>query len=140
MGHDIWTAMGCPYEAALAALDAPTPTLQEALVELQALGAQPAARIVANRLRSRGQRRVPRGPRASTRSNPANLTPRELDVLRHLTDGLRNAEIAKRLFISEKTVDHHVAAILTKLDATTRSQAVAKATRLGIASSNPTKP
>jgi DNA-binding CsgD family transcriptional regulator/tetratricopeptide (TPR) repeat protein len=134
--RDTWTAMGCPYEAALAALDAPIPTLQEALVELQALGAKPAARIVANRLRSRGQRRLPRGPRASTRSNPANLTPRELDVLRHLTDGLRNAEIARRLFITEKTVDHHVAAILTKLDATTRIQAVAKAARLGITSSD----
>jgi DNA-binding CsgD family transcriptional regulator/tetratricopeptide (TPR) repeat protein len=138
--RDTWTAMGCPYEAALAALDAPSPTLQQALVELQTLGAQPAARIVANRLRSRGERRLPRGPRAATRSNPANLTTRELDVLHHLTDGLRNAEIASRLFIAEKTVDHHVAAILMKLEATTRAQAVTKAARLGITSHDTTKP
>ena len=101
--------------------------------------AQPAARIVANRLRSRGHRRLPadREPRpAATRPT----SPARLDVLRHLTDGLRNAEIASRLFITEKTVDHHVAAILTKLDATTRNQAAAKAARLGITSSNPTKP
>jgi DNA-binding NarL/FixJ family response regulator len=46
--------------------------------------------------------------------------------------GLGNADIAGRLVISPKTVDHHVSAILAKLDAPTRADAAAAATRLGI--------
>jgi DNA-binding NarL/FixJ family response regulator len=98
-------------------------------MELQALGARPAAAIVARRLRERGVRGVPRGPRASTRENPAGLTARELEVVALLADGLRNAEIAKRLIVSEKTVDHHVSAILRKLGVRSRGEAVAKAAR-----------
>jgi DNA-binding CsgD family transcriptional regulator/tetratricopeptide (TPR) repeat protein len=131
--RDAWIAKGCPYEAALATLDsADVDALQAALIELQALGARPAARIVANRLRSLGQRKIPRGPRATTRTNPANLTTRELEVLGLLADGLRNAEIGQRLFISEKTVDHHVTAVLGKLGASSRVQVAAKAAELGI--------
>ena len=85
------------------------------------------------RLRERGVRGLPRGPRRSTRSNSANLTSRELEVLGLVTEGLRNAEIAERLFLSEKTVDHHVSSILRKLDARTRAEASVKAVRLGLA-------
>ena len=49
-----------------------------------------------------------------------------------LTEGLRNADIATRLVVSEKTVDHHVSAILRKLDARTRGEAAAQAGRLGL--------
>jgi DNA-binding NarL/FixJ family response regulator len=87
---------------------------------------------VARRLRKRGARGVPRGPRPGTRDNPAGLTARELEVLLLLADGLRNAEIAERLFLAEKTVVHHVSAILRKLEVTSRGQAGAKAVRLGI--------
>jgi DNA-binding NarL/FixJ family response regulator len=75
---------------------------------------------------------VPRGPRPRTRENPAGLTARELEVLGLLTEGLRNTEIAKRLVVSQKTVDHHVSAILRKLDARTRGEAAAQAARLGL--------
>jgi DNA-binding CsgD family transcriptional regulator/tetratricopeptide (TPR) repeat protein len=128
-----WANMGCPYEAALALIDSDDDTtLQRSLGELQGLGAQPAAGIVARRLRERGALNLPRGQRAATRANPANLTPRELEVLVLVADGLHNAEIADRLFLAEKTVAHHVSAILRKLGVPNRVQAVTEATRLGI--------
>lgn len=127
-----WDVLSCPYEAALALADADdNDLLLEALERLQRLGAKPAA-IVTARLRDRGAPKVPRGPRPSTQANAANLTARELEVLTLLSDGLRNADIAGRLVISRRTVDHHVSRILGKLDASTRSEAGAEARRLGI--------
>lgn len=130
---EMWEETGCPYEAALARADSDKPEpLREALDRLRSLGAQPAAAIVARRLRELGERRVPRGPRPRTRENPAGLTPRELEVLELLAEGLRNAEIAQRLVVAQKTVDHHVSAILRKLDVRTRGEAGAAAVRLGL--------
>jgi DNA-binding CsgD family transcriptional regulator len=131
---ELWAEIGCPYEAALALADADDDdALRRALSELQRLGARPAATIVARRLRERGARGLRRGPRPATRQNPANLTPRELEVLALVVQGLQNAEIAERLFLSGKTVDHHVSAILRKLGVRTRGQASAEAVRLGLA-------
>ena len=131
---ECWTELGCPYEAALALADADDKDLmRRALDELQQLGARAAAAIVARRLRERGVRGLPRGPRPATQLNPAGLTRRELEVLSFVAQGLRNAQIAERLVLSEKTVDHHVAAILRKLDVRTRGQAAAVAGRLGLA-------
>ena len=76
---------------------------------------------------------VPRGPRASTRANPAGLTARQLEVLSLLAGGLSNAEIADRLVVSPRTAEHHVAAVLTKLGATTRRDAARRASELGLA-------
>jgi DNA-binding NarL/FixJ family response regulator len=88
--------------------------------------------MVARRLRERGVRNIPRGPREPTQQNAAELTSREVDVLVLLATGLRNAEIAERLVVSRRTVDHHVSAILRKLGSKTRGEAVAEAGRLGI--------
>jgi DNA-binding CsgD family transcriptional regulator/tetratricopeptide (TPR) repeat protein len=130
----LWAEIGCPYEAALALGEADDDdALRCALAELYRLGARPAASIVARRLRKRGARGLPRGPRAATRRNAANLTPREVEVLALVAQGLQNAEIAGRLFLSQRTVEHHVAAILRKLDVRTRGQAGIEAARLGIA-------
>jgi ATP/maltotriose-dependent transcriptional regulator MalT len=128
-----WTQIGCPYEAALALADADDDeALHRALAELHRLGARPAAAIVARRLHERGARGVARGPRRSTKANPANLTTRELEVLALVAQGLGNADIAERLFLSKKTVSHHISAILRKLDVPSRGQAGAKALQLGI--------
>lgn len=130
---EAWDALGCPYEAALARVYAPDePERRAGLEALQALGALPAARRVARALRAEGVRDLSEGPRAATRANPAGLTGRELEVLALLADGLRNAEIAERLFLSPRTVGHHVSAILRKLEVDTRTQAGAEAARLGI--------
>jgi DNA-binding CsgD family transcriptional regulator/tetratricopeptide (TPR) repeat protein len=129
-----WIELGCPYEAALARADAPDPELiQRGLAALQGLGARPAAGIVSRRLRARGVHALPRGPRAATRANPGNLTARQLDVLVLLDEGMSNADIAARLFITEKTAAHHVSAILRKLDVRSRGEAAAAARNLGIA-------
>lgn len=128
-----WTRLGRPYEAALALAETGMEeSLRQAHDDLQKLGALPAARLASQRLRTLGVRDVSRGPRAATRENPAGLTARELDVLALLRDGLRNATIAERLVISPRTVDHHVSAILRKLDARTRGEAGAKAAELGL--------
>jgi DNA-binding CsgD family transcriptional regulator len=128
-----WQALNCPYEAALALASSPEERdLREALERLQALGARPAAGIVARRLRERGARNVPKGPRARTQANPAGLTARELEVLALLADGLRDAEIADRLVLSKKTVGHHVSAVLRKLGVASRGQAAAAAVRDGL--------
>ena len=130
---ELWREIGCPYEAALALADADEDeSLRRALDELQRLGARPAAAIVARRLRERGARGLPRGPRPTTRENPAGLTRRELEVLALVADGLHNAEIAARLVLSERTVAHHVGAILRKMGVRTRTHASAEAVRLGL--------
>jgi DNA-binding CsgD family transcriptional regulator len=130
---DAWRRAGCPYEQALALSHSPHATdLLSALKLLDALGAEPLARRVRARLRELGVSRIPRGRIQSTRDNPAGLTERQTDVIRLLADGLTNAEIAARLVLSVRTVDTHVGAILTKLDAKTRRDAAARAKDMGL--------
>jgi DNA-binding CsgD family transcriptional regulator len=126
-------AEGAEYDAAIALLPSSDGSLlRTAYEQLRALGAQPGAAIAARRLRELGERSLPRGPRGATRENPFGLTNRELEVLPLLAQGLRNAEIAQRLVVSPKTVDHHVSSILRKLGVPSRGQAGAAAARLGM--------
>ena len=107
--------------------------VREALQHARArCGASRPRRRARERLRALGAP-VPRGPRAATRANPAGLTPRQLAVLDLLREGLTNAEIAERLVLSVRTVDHHVAAILDKLGVRSRRDAAAAAEELGVA-------
>jgi DNA-binding CsgD family transcriptional regulator len=127
-----WRGRNCPYEAARALSESDEESeLLEALAEFERLGAQPDARIVRQTLRRHGFT-VPRGPRATTRSNPGELTSRELEVLRLVAAGLRNADVAEQLVLSRRTIDHHVAAIFRKLSVKTRGEASAAASRLGL--------
>jgi len=130
---DLWSALGCEYDGALALAGADDDDLlRQSLLKLQRLGARAAAAVVARKLRARGAQGISRGPRASTQRNAAQLTVRELEVLDLVRSGMRNAEIANRLFLTPKTVDHHVSAILRKLSVESRSQAAREATRLGL--------
>jgi DNA-binding CsgD family transcriptional regulator/tetratricopeptide (TPR) repeat protein len=129
-----WRELGCPYEAALAlAASEDDELLLRAVDELKELGATRTAANLVRRLRRQGVRGLQLGPRAATRRNPAGLTARELEVLRLVSQGLRNSEIADRLFLSPRTVDHHVSAVLRKLAVPTRADAVTEAVRRGIA-------
>jgi DNA-binding CsgD family transcriptional regulator len=134
---EAWRAVRCPYDAAFALLDGDEEDLKRALTEFQSMGAGPAARIFTRKLRDRGVRGVPRGPRPSTRENAAGLTARELEVLELLAEGMSNAQIAERLVVTRKTVDHHVSAILRKLAVHSRRDATAEAARLGLIARRP---
>jgi DNA-binding CsgD family transcriptional regulator/tetratricopeptide (TPR) repeat protein len=121
-----WKVLGCPYEHASILAWYGTETEQlEALGILEQLGATTAAVVLRKQMRARGVRSIPRGARVSTRHHPLGLTRREAQTLTLMSDGLRNAIIAKHLFVSTKTVDHHVSAILAKLDVASRGEAVA---------------
>ncbi len=128
-----WEALGCRYEQAIALADGGAiEPLQEALEILDDLGALPAAVMVRRALSDQGVKSIPRGPRSTTRHNPAGLTSRQVEVLRLIAEGLSNGEIADRLFISPKTVEHHVSAILLKLEVPGRKEAAARAAELEI--------
>ena len=128
---DAWLAVGDPYEHALelAGSGQVEPAL-EALAILDGLGAAPAVALVRRRLRGLGVARLPRRPQPGTLTNPAGLTDRQLEILRLVATGLSNAEIAQRLVVSPRTVDHHVSAILAKLGVPTRREAAARAAEL----------
>jgi DNA-binding NarL/FixJ family response regulator len=114
--------------------DSDDPDLKVRGIErLDLLGATATADRLRRDLREQGVEQVPQRPRASTRANPAGLTNRQLDVARLVARGFTNAEIAARLFISAKTADHHVSAVLAKLGMPNRRAVVVRAGELGLA-------
>jgi DNA-binding NarL/FixJ family response regulator len=126
-----WEEIGSPYEHALTLSTGTPDDRVRAIEELETLGATAVAARVRRELRESGIE-VPRGRARTTRQNPAGLTARQLEVLGLLTEGLTNAEIADRLFLSSRTVEHHVSAILAKLGATDRVEAARLAVEAGL--------
>ena len=129
----LWTQLGCGYEAGLALLESGQETaLRDALRIFTDLGALAAVGVTRQMMRQLGVRSIPAGPRSATRAHPRGLTRREQEVLSLICAGHTNAEIAGQLFISAKTVDHHVSAVLAKLGAPSREVAASEAARLGL--------
>jgi DNA-binding CsgD family transcriptional regulator/tetratricopeptide (TPR) repeat protein len=128
-----WASLGCPYEAALSLHDASDEAAQRQALELfTGLGAAAAVQLTRHKMRRLGIRSIPAGPRTATRADPLGLTRREREVLDLICAGHSNAEIAAKLFLSGKTVDHHVSAVLAKLGTPTR-EAAARVARLRLA-------
>jgi DNA-binding CsgD family transcriptional regulator/tetratricopeptide (TPR) repeat protein len=136
-----WQRLGCPYEhACLLAWHGTEAEQREALEILERLGAAPAAQALRKRMRAKGVRAVPRGLRTSTRSNRLGLTRREAEILMLVSQGMRNSAIAKRLFVSTRTVDRHVSAILSKLGVQSRGEAAAMASKAPAVPDERTRP
>lgn len=121
---EFWASKGVPYLRAVVLAQGEVNAKLEALGILDGLGARPMAARVRSELRDLGIKGVPRGPMRKRRASPLGLTPRQTDVLQLLAEGLTNAQIADRIFVSTRTVDHHVSAILTQLKAQSRVEAV----------------
>ena len=128
-----WGVRGQPYERALELVDSDdTDLIVEGLSVLDGLGAAPAAALARARLRKLGVTRIPRGPRPQTRENAAGLTERQQEVVGLLVRGMTNAEIAQRMVVSVRTVDHHVTAVLTKLGVSSRREVIRRAAELDL--------
>src|SRR5882672_5138968 len=131
-----WRALGRPYEEAMALSGGDDAAQRQALEIFDRLGAAPAAARLRRQMRASGVRAVPRGPIGVTRANSAGLTRRQVQVLGLVDEGLSNTEIASRLCISTKTAEHHVSAIMARLDAPTRQEAAAAARNRGLLGSS----
>jgi DNA-binding CsgD family transcriptional regulator len=127
----VFRERGLPYEEALATMHGDVSDQIGGLELLETLGASAVAARFRRDLRDRGVS-VPRGRGRETRRHAAGLTIRQAEILRLLAEDLSNAEIADRLFISPRTVENHVAAVLDKLDVASRADAVSRARADGL--------
>jgi DNA-binding CsgD family transcriptional regulator/tetratricopeptide (TPR) repeat protein len=127
-----WQRLGLPYEAALSLMQVRGDRTEDALIQAVTLLDDIEAGAAAARARGMARRvgileRLPkqkRGPYSAARAHPLGLTKRECEVLQLLVGGAANAEIAKRLSRSQRTVEHHVSAVLAKLSAGNRMEAM----------------
>ena len=129
---DLWAAMDAPFERGLALVQGDEAGQRSALGIFENLGARPVAQHVRDLMRRNGVNHITRGPRRTTRANSAGLTLRQMEVLQLIERGFSNKRIADHLAISPKTVDHHVSAVLGKLDAISRGEATAAARDSGL--------
>ncbi len=120
-----WGELHCPYEQALALSEGEENAMKKAIEIFEKLGASATVLLIKQKMRSSGIKRIPKGPRQSTKENFAGLTTRQLEVLKLVAHGKSNSEIADNLYISAKTVDHHVSAIFSKLNIHSRIEAAA---------------
>ncbi|HEX9252840.1 MAG TPA: AAA family ATPase [Ignavibacteriaceae bacterium] len=119
----VWENLRCPYEQALALSEGDEEAMKKSIEMLEKLGASATVQLIKQKMRESGIRSIPKGPRKTTRDNFAGLTSRQLEVLKLLAHGMSNLEIANNLFISAKTVDHHISAIFSKLNIHSRIEA-----------------
>jgi DNA-binding CsgD family transcriptional regulator len=133
---EAWRRLGCPYEEARALSEGDASAQTRALMLFDRLGADRPAAELRRTMRAQGVSRVPRGPYASTRANQHGLTTRQIEILKLLVDGLTNPEIGERLSITSKTAEHHVAAVLAKLEVRSRREAAVLARQSGILGSD----
>jgi DNA-binding CsgD family transcriptional regulator/tetratricopeptide (TPR) repeat protein len=121
---EAWRGLGCPYEEARALAEGDLAAQERALGIFDRLEARAAAGELRRGMRVQGVRMVPRGPQRATRANRYGLTSRQVEILLLLGEGCTNAEIAQRMSIAPKTAEHHVAAVLAKLEVDSRQAAV----------------
>ena len=126
-----WDRCGYRMQGIISRALSPEPDLDVIFSELAGMGAHGVAGGLRRELQRRGVKGVPRGEQTSTRENPAGLTAREAEVLSLLAEGVSNAAIGERLFISKKTASHHVSSVLSKLNVSSRGQAAALAVANG---------
>ncbi|PWJ93356.1 LuxR family transcriptional regulator [Mesorhizobium loti] len=127
----LWADLNAPYERGLALAQGDEEAQRSALEIFENLGARPVAQRVRETMRRNGVN-IARGPRRTTRENQAGLTQRQMEVLQLIERGFSNKRIAEQLTISPKTVDHHVSAVLGKLEAVSRGEATAAARDSGL--------
>jgi DNA-binding CsgD family transcriptional regulator/tetratricopeptide (TPR) repeat protein len=119
----LWEELECPYEKALALSEGDERAMKEAIDIFNSLGASATSQLVKQKMRESGIKSIPKGPRKTTKANPNGLTVRQVEVLNLVSKGFGNNEIGNKLFISPKTVDHHISAILLKLNVHSRYEA-----------------
>ncbi|HUL65303.1 MAG TPA: AAA family ATPase [Burkholderiaceae bacterium] len=134
---EAWKQLQLPFEEALVLAFGDASQTRAARALFDRLGAQRAAQIARARLHAMGVATGPlqTGPRRSTREHPHGLTLREREVFKLVADGLSNEAIARRLHRSERTVEHHVSAVLGKLGVKSRTELIALLAREALAQS-----